>query len=88
MLIFLDTETTGLELEDKICSIALVIVDDTTKVTMYDLVNEGKKIPPKASSINHITNEMIKGKVKLLESLFNVNFSPAGPCSGEILHVI
>jgi len=48
MLIFIDIETTGLEREDKICK--------------YELVNEGKKIPPQASSIHHITNEMIKEK--------------------------
>ena len=61
MLIFLDLETTGLEHLDKICSIAAISDDETH----YDLVNEGKKIPPLASSINHITNEMIKDKAPL-----------------------
>ena len=68
MLIFLDLETTGLEHDDKICSIAY-ICDDAGKISYkYELVNEGKKIPPKASSIHHISNEMIKGKSKFLES--------------------
>jgi DNA polymerase-3 subunit epsilon/exodeoxyribonuclease X len=62
MLIFLDLETTGLEAVDKICSIALIAVEDGKENILYELVNEGKKIPPKASSIHHITNEMIKGK--------------------------
>ncbi len=68
MLIFIDTETTGLEKNDKIISIALVIVENGNVTTKTDLINEGKKIPPKASSINHITNEMIKGKPELQDS--------------------
>jgi DNA polymerase-3 subunit epsilon/exodeoxyribonuclease X len=31
--------------------------------SMSEIVNEGKKIPPLASSIHHITNEMIQDKV-------------------------
>jgi len=58
VLIFLDLETTGLEVSDKICSIALI---DESKA-LYELINEGKKIPSEASSIHHITNEMIKDK--------------------------
>ena len=61
MLIFLDLETTGVTKSDKVCSIALVCEEDY----VYELVNEGKKIPPEASSIHHITNEMIKEKPKL-----------------------
>ncbi len=68
MLIFLDLETTGLEVEDKICSIGLVIIDGDKTEIKYDLINEGKKIPPKASSIHHITNEMIKDKPIFKES--------------------
>ncbi len=65
MLIFLDVETTGLEVKDKICSIAVIGIENNETTTLYDLVNEGKKIPSLASSINHITNEMIKEKPKL-----------------------
>ncbi|MCW8837800.1 MAG: exonuclease domain-containing protein [Thiovulaceae bacterium] len=68
MLIFLDTETTGLEKSDKIISIALIAIENSDVIIKNDLVNEGKKIPPKASSINHITNEMIKNKPTLQES--------------------
>ncbi len=68
MLIFIDTETTGLDKSDKIISIALIVIENGNLITKMDLINEGKKIPPKASSINHITNEMIKGKPELQDS--------------------
>ena len=66
MLIFIDIETTGLSHEDKICSIALINLD--TKEYKQELINEGKKIPPQASSVHHITNEMIKNKSTFKES--------------------
>ncbi len=62
MLIFLDVETTGLEDIDRICSIGLILIENNVITNSYDLINEGKKISSKASSINHITNEMIKDK--------------------------
>ena len=68
MLIFIDLETTGLEQDDKVVSIGLVVVDGEDVFKMQDIVNEGKKIPPKASSIHHITNEMIKNKPKFIDS--------------------
>ena len=68
MLICIDVETTGLEERDKICSIGLVVLDNGEVSFKYELINEGKKIPPKASSIHHITNEMLQGKPELLES--------------------
>lgn len=68
MLIFLDLETTGLERTDKICSIGIIGVIGDEIVSVYELVNEGKKISSKASSINHITNEMIKTKPTLKET--------------------
>ncbi len=64
MLIFLDLETTGLEADDKMCSIG--VIEDIS--FRYELVNEAKKIPPEASSIHHITNEMIKDKNSFKES--------------------
>ena len=68
MLIFIDLETTGLEREDKICSIALIIINEESIDYKYELVNEGKKISPQASSIHHLTNEMIKNKRVFKES--------------------
>ena len=64
MLIFMDVETTGFEKDDVICSIALLYEDDVA----YGLFNEGKKIPPLASTIHHITNEMIQNKKSFKES--------------------
>jgi len=62
---FIDLETTGLELNDVVCAIGLLYEKNNALHVKYDLVNEGKKIPPLASSINNITNEMIKDKVPL-----------------------
>jgi len=64
MLIFMDVETTGLEAGDVICSIALLYEDDV----IHELLNEGKKIPPLASTVHHITNEMIQNKKSFKES--------------------
>ena len=64
MLIFLDLETTGTDDKDKICSIA-ALSDD---MLLYSLINEGKKIPPLASAVHNITNDMIKNSPKLKDS--------------------
>jgi DNA polymerase-3 subunit epsilon/exodeoxyribonuclease X len=58
MLIFTDVQTTGLEADDTLCSVTLL----NEEMVLYELVNEGKKIPSLASSIHHITNEMIQDK--------------------------
>ena len=68
MLIFLDIETTGLDSIDRICSIGLIGVDSTDVISTYELIYEGKKISSKASSVNHITNEMIKNKPKFKDT--------------------
>lgn len=68
MLIFLDVETTGLEEKDRVCSVGIISVEDEKNRTIYELINEGKKILPQASSINHITNEMLKDKPNFKES--------------------
>jgi DNA polymerase-3 subunit epsilon/exodeoxyribonuclease X len=56
MLIFFDTETTGLEANDHLCAIGLIDGNDVH----YELINPLKKVPPAASAIHHITNEMLK----------------------------
>lgn len=68
MLLFLDFETTGLEEGDKICSVGVIVSEGENLFCEYELIDEGKKIPPKASSIHHITNEDIKGKPSFKES--------------------
>ncbi|HEX5623956.1 MAG TPA: exonuclease domain-containing protein [Sulfuricurvum sp.] len=55
MLIFLDTETTGLEMSDRICALGFTADYDLH----YELIHPMKKIPPAASAIHHITNEMV-----------------------------
>ena len=56
MLIFLDTETTGLEIKDRLCALGMIV----DEMSHFELINPGKKIPPHASAIHHITNEMVK----------------------------
>lgn len=65
MLVYLDTETTGVELKDKICALGIIVDDDVH----YELINPGKKIPPHASAIHHITNEMVKDSPSFSQSL-------------------
>ncbi len=69
MLIFLDIETTGFEREDKICSLGMLVFEEDSCVrSSLEFVNEGKKIPPSASALHNITNEMIAEKAPLRES--------------------
>lgn len=56
MIVFLDTETTGLEVNDRICAVGMIVEDKS----YFELINPDKKIPPSASAIHHITNEMVK----------------------------
>jgi len=69
MVIFLDIETTGVEKTDKICSLGMVVFEEELFIeSAYNIVNEGKKIPSKASSLHNITNEMIENAPLLRES--------------------
>jgi DNA polymerase-3 subunit epsilon/exodeoxyribonuclease X len=68
MLIFLDTETTGLDESDKICSIGIITEDEKSVKTYYNLIKSDKKITSEASSVHHITNEMIKQSPTFKES--------------------
>jgi DNA polymerase-3 subunit epsilon/exodeoxyribonuclease X len=63
-VIFLDTETTGLEAKDRICALGMITEDEVH----YELIHPGKKIPPGASAIHHITNEMVKDSPAFAES--------------------
>lgn len=74
MLIFFDTETTGLEVNDRLCAVGLIHGDQTH----YELINPLKKVPPGASAIHHITNEMLKeapvfGVSKSYEKIMSLN---------------
>ena len=56
MLIFLDTETTGTDKDDRLCQIAF---KTEAGLIVNELFNPGKPISVKAMSIHHITNEMV-----------------------------
>jgi DNA polymerase-3 subunit epsilon/exodeoxyribonuclease X len=64
-VIFLDTETTGLEVKDRICALGIIEGESTH----FELINPGKKIPPAASAIHQITNEMVSDAPSFSESI-------------------
>jgi len=59
MLIFLDIETTGLETKDRICSIGWILHNGNDVRAHHELIRPPRKIPPSASALHHITNEMV-----------------------------
>jgi exodeoxyribonuclease X len=63
-IIFFDTETTGINEEDRLCQIAYKIKDET----FMGLYKPPLSIPPGASAVHHITNEMVKEKSSFIES--------------------
>lgn len=65
MFIFLDTETTGIDEEDRLCQIAF---KTETGLIVNELFNPGKPISIEAMSIHHITNEMVKDKPQFKNS--------------------
>lgn len=65
MFIFLDTETTGTDEDDRLCQIAF---KTEAGLIVNELFNPGKSISIEAMSIHHITNEMIKDKPQFKNS--------------------
>lgn len=63
-LIFLDTETTGLSKEDRLCQLAYAY----DNVVVNELFNPGRKIDIGAMSIHHITEDMIADKPDFKDS--------------------
>jgi DNA polymerase III epsilon subunit-like protein len=57
-LIFLDTETTGVDATDGLCQLAF----KTDGETFCELYKPAKPIPPEASAVTHITNKMVADK--------------------------
>lgn len=57
-LLYLDTETTGLTTNDEIIEVA--VIDSTGKAILNQFVRPTQSIPYSATSINGITNEMVK----------------------------
>jgi len=60
LLIYLDLETTGLEKNDRLCSVGCISVDSGGTHTFSEWIKPPKKIRPEASAVHHITNEMLK----------------------------
>lgn len=62
MFAVLDIETTGMDpLTDRVCEIAAVFADADVKsaTSASYLINPSREIPPTASAIHHITDEMV-----------------------------
>jgi len=57
MFVFLDTETTGTDEDDRLCQIAF---KTEAGLIVNKLFNPGKPISIEAMSIHHITNEMVR----------------------------
>ena len=68
-LIFIDTETTGTGEADRLCQLAFITKENMDTVEQYnELFNPGKKIPPDASAVTHITNKMVQDKPAFQDS--------------------
>ncbi len=65
MFIFLDTETTGTDEDDRLCQIAF---KTEAGLIVNELFNTGKPISVEAMSIHHITNQMVKDKPQFKNS--------------------
>lgn len=63
-IVFFDTETTGVDcVKDRIVSLAACkISPDATEESFYQLINPQMPIPPDATAVHGITDEMVKDK--------------------------
>jgi DNA polymerase-3 subunit epsilon/exodeoxyribonuclease X len=69
MLIFVAIARSGFEATDKICAVGLLAFEQQHCIKCcFNLLNEGKKISPKASALHNITNEMIADKDSFMQS--------------------
>jgi len=59
MIIFLDTETTGTAVDDRLCQLAY---KNGEGLLVDELFNPGKPISIEAMAVHHITNEMVMDK--------------------------
>ncbi|MCZ8255007.1 MAG: exonuclease domain-containing protein [Polaromonas sp.] len=64
----IDTETTGVVPgQDKIVEVAVVVIRGREIRTFHSLVNPGIPIPPQASAVHHITDDMVRSSPTLPE---------------------
>ena len=59
MLIYLDLETTGLEEEDRLCALGIIVVETNTTKCYESYVKASRKVRAEAMAVHHITNEML-----------------------------
>lgn len=71
----IDTETTGIGPEDKAVEVAGLLIDEFGKVykSVEQVLDPGIPIPPIASSIHHLTDELVLGKPALTDVLHLFN---------------
>jgi len=69
--IIFDTETTGIEEEDRILQIAGLIIDSKGEAELYDeIINPQHPISFESMSVHNITPELVEGKPLFAESSF------------------
>lgn len=80
--LLVDTETTGISVNDKVCEMAYVEIDDAFNVIRSgnSLINPGIPIHYAASSINGITDVMVKDAPTLDDYML----SEGSPLQGEV----
>ena len=67
--VLFDTETTGLDDDDRIIQIGAIILDAKGKIEVFnELCKANKGIEFDAMETHHITNEMIEGKGKFIDT--------------------
>lgn len=77
MIRVVDTETTGIEATDKLVEVALVDIENG-QIVRHDstLVDPGLPIPPEASAVHHITDEMVQGFVTPDDAVRSMSGAP------------
>ena len=80
--LLVDTETTGISAEDKVCEMAFVEIDDAFNVVRSgnSLINPGIPINYAASAVNGITDVMVKDAPTLEDYML----SEGSPLRGEV----
>lgn len=66
-----DVESTGMDLEDRVCEVAWrdVSADGTLQCQFQSLIDPGVPMKPGASAIHQLVDEDVRGKPKLLDVL-------------------
>jgi DNA polymerase-3 subunit epsilon/exodeoxyribonuclease X len=67
-LLFVDVETTGLEPNDRICHLGLIVQDGAESLVSSSLCKSSIKICSAAMAVHHITNESIKDALSCVKT--------------------